>query len=129
MLSDSEQRVWDDVERFWAEDAQEPARPGRRANVRQRAVPRELDDAPVAVIGGVWGAIFLVLFDAQVAGLVVAAAAALGLAVWRYSPLPRSSRSTATRSPAQTPSLTDRRTRRPVEMAYHGRLWRWSEED
>jgi hypothetical protein len=70
VLSDSEQRVWDDVQRFWAEEAEEPARP----------------EPGVAAAWGVVGvriAIVLVLLGAPSAGLTVAIAVVLGWAVSR----------------------------------------------
>ncbi|MGR6963994.1 hypothetical protein ACU610_06005 [Geodermatophilus sp. URMC 61] len=82
MLSDSEQRVWDDVERFWAEDAVEPPRPVPVA----RPAPRDLAGPPALVVAGVWGAILLILLGALVAGLSVGVATALGWALWRHWP-------------------------------------------
>jgi hypothetical protein len=42
MLNDHEQRVWDDIERFWAEDTVEPPRSVPVA----RPAPRNLADLP-----------------------------------------------------------------------------------
>ncbi len=126
VLSDYERRTWDDIERFWAEDAHEPARVGRGTDVPQRPTSRKLDAAPVSVVGAVWTAIFLVLFDAQAAGLAVAAGAALGLALWRYWQLLNSG-SEAARPGTGKPPTPDG-ARRRVETTYHGRLWRWSED-
>lgn len=83
MLSDHEQRVWDDVERFWAEEAEEPPRP---APLQRRRAPGDPADLPALVVAGAWGAVLLVLFGAVTAGLAVGVAAALGWAVWRYRP-------------------------------------------
>lgn len=83
MLSDHEQRVWDDVERFWAEEAEEPPRPVLRPRRRTAGDPADL---PTLVVAGAWGAILLVLFGAVAAGLAVGVAAALGWAVWRCGP-------------------------------------------
>ena len=82
MLSDAEQRVWDDVERFWAEEAVEPPRPvpvGRPA-------PRDPADPPALVVAGVWAAILLVIFGVVAVGLAVGAASALGWALWHRWP-------------------------------------------
>jgi hypothetical protein len=79
VLSEHEQRVWDDVERFWAEEAEEPPRPAPLS-------PRDPADLPALVVAGAWGAILLVLFGALAAGLAVGAATALGWALWRYWP-------------------------------------------
>jgi hypothetical protein len=87
MLSAQEQKAWDDVQRFWAEDAEDPRHPRQVAAILRTSTPRNLDDAPALVIGGIWAAIFLVLLGAHVAGLAVAAAAVSGLALWRYRPL------------------------------------------
>src|SRR4051812_36369075 len=35
VLSHSEQRIWDDIERFWADEAEEPERPGVRSPQRE----------------------------------------------------------------------------------------------
>ncbi|MGY1691392.1 hypothetical protein [Geodermatophilus sp. SYSU D01105] len=82
MLSDPEQRVWDDVQRFWAEDAVEPPLPVPGA----RPASRDLADPPAVVVAGVWGAILLILLGAPAAGLSVGLATALGWALWRYWP-------------------------------------------
>jgi hypothetical protein len=92
VLSDQEQRVWDDVVRSWTEDAEEPAPAGQVADARPRPAPpepapRDLDDAPLLLVGGFWIAIALVLLGAPVAGVALAAASALALAAWRYHPL------------------------------------------
>jgi hypothetical protein len=92
VLSDHEQQVWDDVERFWAEEAEEPPRPALLPRRRPLGDPADL---PTLVVAGAWGAILLVLFGALAAGLAVGAAAALGWALWRCRPhLSRSDPST-----------------------------------
>jgi hypothetical protein len=87
MLSDQEQQAWDDIQRCWADEAQEPRHARQAAAVLRQPPPRDLDEAPLMMIGGIWAALFLALFGATVTGLVVAAAAALGLVLWRYWPL------------------------------------------
>jgi hypothetical protein len=82
VLSDHEQRVWDDVERFWAEEVEEPPLP---AMLLRRGTPRDPADLPALVVAGVWGAI-LIIFGALVAGLAVAVATALGWALWHHWP-------------------------------------------
>ncbi len=79
MLTDHEQQVWDDVERFWAEEAEEPPRPAPLS-------PRDLADLPALVVAGAWGVILLVLLGALAPGLAVGVATALGWALWRYWP-------------------------------------------
>lgn len=81
VLSDHEQRVWDDVERFWAEESEEPPRPAPLPRT-----PREPADLPTLVVAGAWGAILLVLLGALAASLAVGVATALGWALWRYWP-------------------------------------------
>ena len=83
VLSEHEQRVWDDVERFWAEEAEEPPRPAR---LSRRRTPGDPADLPVLVVAGAWGVILLVLFGALAAGLAIGVATALGWALWRYWP-------------------------------------------
>ena len=90
MLSSHEQRIWDDIERFWAAEAEEPVLPvlpGRRPVLRRD--DRGVDDLPAAVVAGAWSAILLVLFGALVVGLAVAGATALGWSLWRLRPLVR----------------------------------------
>jgi hypothetical protein len=76
VLSSEEERIWDDVQRFWLEEADEPSLP-------QVAAPVGGSDVPTAVAVGVSSAILLLLFGAVVAALVVAAATGLGWALWR----------------------------------------------
>jgi hypothetical protein len=77
MLTTQDQQAWDDVQQFWADEAD--PRPRRTAG-------RTLDDAPGLVAAGAWAAIFLVLFGAVVAGVAVGAVTAAGLVLWRYRP-------------------------------------------
>lgn len=71
MLSESNQRVWDDIERFWAIEAEKPERPGVRPQQRKRS-----DLATLWGVIGVRIAIVLVLLSAPSAGLAVAATVA-----------------------------------------------------
>ncbi|MGY1639036.1 hypothetical protein ACI78V_20515 [Geodermatophilus sp. SYSU D00742] len=89
MLSSHEQRIWDDIERFYAAEAPEPVLPGRHAASWHRRVGRGVDDLPAAVVGGAWAMVLLVVFGAVVAGLAVGAATALGWLLWRSRPLLR----------------------------------------
>ncbi|SHN60822.1 hypothetical protein SAMN05660350_01006 [Geodermatophilus obscurus] len=82
MHSDSEQRVRNDTERLWAEDAVESPRPVPVT----RPAPPDPADPPVLVVAGVVGAFLLILLGALVAGLSVGVATALGWALWRYVP-------------------------------------------
>lgn len=83
MLTDQEQRSWNEVEQKetrnagWACDAD----PGSR-----RTTPRALDDVPGPVLAAVWAGIFLVLFGARVAGLAVLGLTVSWWLLWRYRP-------------------------------------------
>ena len=83
MLSNQEQRIWDDVQRFWAEEAEEPPLP---APSRAHGAWRDEAELPVAVVAGAWIMITLVLFGAMIAGLAVGLATGLGWALWHYWP-------------------------------------------
>jgi hypothetical protein len=50
----------------------------------QPTTTQKLDEAPLPVIAAVWAAIFLVLFGAVVAGLVLFAVAVTGWVVWHH---------------------------------------------
>jgi hypothetical protein len=76
VLSSEEERVWDDVQRFWLEEADEPPLP-------RIMEPVPGSDVPTAVVVGVSSTVLLLLFGAVVAALVIAGATALGWALWR----------------------------------------------
>ena len=123
MLSDQEQRVWNDVQRFWAVTTEEPASAGRAAVCTRKRLQRGQGDIPVWAVGGAWIAILLVLFGAAVAGLALGAVTGLGWALWRYWP-----ELTGQYAPAPTLSVTgempagDETARRPAERSWHRRL-------
>ena len=84
MLSREEQQVWEDIQRFYDDEVEEPARGGgHRTWQRRRAAPG-LEEMPAAAVAGVWITIFLVIFGAAGAGLAVGAATALGWLLWRW---------------------------------------------
>jgi hypothetical protein len=86
VLSADEQQAWEDIQRYYDAEAEEPVRiVPLRASQRRRPGPG-LDDLPAAVVAGVWITIILVIFGAAMAGLAVAAATALGWAMWRWWP-------------------------------------------
>jgi hypothetical protein len=86
VLSADEQQAWEDIQRYYDVEAEEPVRSvGFRTSQPERHGPG-LDDLPAAVVAGVWITIILVIFGAAVAGLAVAAATALGWAMWRWWP-------------------------------------------
>jgi hypothetical protein len=84
VLSSQEQRVWDDVVRFWAAEVEEPPRP---APSRRKGASRDHGELPAAVVAGTWITITVILLGAVVAGLAVGLATALGWALWHYRPL------------------------------------------
>jgi hypothetical protein len=81
VLSSKEQQIWDDIERYYAAEAEEPAVPDIRPPRR-----RDADDPPAAVVAGAWLSVFLVLFGAVVAGVALVAATALGWLLWHHWP-------------------------------------------
>jgi hypothetical protein len=83
VLSRAEQQIWEDVERFWADEAEEPVRPGGVEPRRATHAPGDEEDVPLAVAAGVRLAIVLVLFGAVGTGVALAAACAVGWALWR----------------------------------------------
>ncbi len=84
MLSDHEQRLWDDIERFYAAEAEELDRAGVQGLRRRKQDAGEWEDIPAPVVAGIWITIMLIIFGAPAGGLAVAAATALGWWVWRY---------------------------------------------
>jgi hypothetical protein len=76
VLSSEEERIWQDVQRFWTTaEAEEPPLPQVAAS--------DAADVPVAVVAGVSVTILLLLFGAVVAAVAIATASALGWALWR----------------------------------------------
>jgi hypothetical protein len=110
MHSDSEQRVRNDIERLWAEDAAESPRPVPVT----RPAPPDPADPPVLVVAGVVGAFLLVLLGALVAGLTVGAATALGWALWRSVPRRRRAHTTSARSVLEEVNRGLQAARRPA---------------
>jgi len=85
VLSADEQRVWDDIERRYAAEAEEPDLASRPPRGRRRD-GGGLDDLPATAVAGGWIAVMLVIFGVPVAGLAIGAATTLGWAAWRYWP-------------------------------------------
>ena len=71
MLNSQEEQIWDDVQRFWAEEAEEPA-------------VRDEVDPPAVIVGGAFGVILLLLFGEVQPALGVAVATATGWTLWHY---------------------------------------------
>jgi hypothetical protein len=90
VLSADEQQAWEDIQRYYDAEAEEPARFGRHRSSRGGPDARGIDDLPAAVVAGVWITIFLVIFGESGAALAVAGATALGWALWRWWPRPDS---------------------------------------
>jgi hypothetical protein len=74
VLTDHEQKIWNDIERHYRAEG------GPAASDRTRA------EMPPVVIGGGWSAVLLALFGVPMAGLAVGAAAALIWLLWRFFP-------------------------------------------
>ena len=86
MLSSDEQRIWDDIERFYAVEAEEPVLPARHPARRRRHDPHGVDDLPAAAVAGLWVVNLPVLFGPGVGGLAIGTATALGWVRWRCWP-------------------------------------------
>jgi hypothetical protein len=84
VLSADEQQAWEDIQRYYDAEGEEPVRIVRLRTSQRRRPRPGLDEPPAAAVAGVWITILLVLFGAAVAGLAVAVATALGWAVWRW---------------------------------------------
>ena len=116
MLSRQEQQVWDDIQRFWAEEAEEPPRAavlGPRRTGRTAHDP----DVPIPVVAGAWVTILLILFGAIVPGLAVGVITAVGWLLWHS--WPQLSRQPIPGTPPETDE--DNAGRRPADQASHGR--------
>jgi hypothetical protein len=74
VLSSQEEQAWDDIQRYWWEEAEEPPRP-----VRSRTTRAPRADLPVAAHIGARVTIVLLLLGAAPAALAVALATAV---VW-----------------------------------------------
>jgi hypothetical protein len=86
VLSADEQQAWEDIQRYYDAEAEEPARTGRHRTSRGRPDARGLDDLPADVVAGIWVTIFLVIFGQSGVALAVGGATALGWALWRWWP-------------------------------------------
>jgi hypothetical protein len=86
VLNRQEQRIWDDVQRFWTAEVEEPARAAPPTPSHSTRASRDPADLPTAVVAGAWITIMLVLFGAPAAGLAVSVATALGWVLWRSWP-------------------------------------------
>ncbi|WP_141242903.1 DUF3040 domain-containing protein [Geodermatophilus obscurus] len=124
MLSRDEQRIWDDIERFYAAEAEEPVLPVPHPALRHRRDGRGAGDLPVAVVAGAWSAILLILFGVLVAGFAVGAATALGWWLWRHWSLLRGGRDVAAAGPTGEAAVRVR-----ADEPWHRRLRRASDTD
>jgi hypothetical protein len=95
VLSSQEQRIWDDVLRFWAEEVEEPP---RAAPSRSKGSARDQAELPLAVVAGTWITIALILFGATIAALTFGVVTALGWALWHNWP-----RLNGQRAPSSSP--------------------------
>jgi hypothetical protein len=85
VLGDHEQRIWDDIGRFYAEEAEEPVRAALPTTQRRRG-SREQGEAPAVVVAGGWIAVVSIVFGALAAGVAIGIATALGWLLWRCWP-------------------------------------------
>jgi hypothetical protein len=88
MLSAHEERIWDDVQRFWDVTAEEPATSEQAPDSPSGRASGDVDDAPVWAALGVRAAVLLLLFGAVVPGLLVTAASLVGWALWHHRRTP-----------------------------------------
>ncbi|MGY1643223.1 hypothetical protein ACI782_19120 [Geodermatophilus sp. SYSU D00703] len=117
MLSAEEQRVWDDVQRFWTEEIEEPPRATPSARSRRERPSREPADPPVAVVVGARITIVLILLGVLAPGLAIGVATALGWALWRVWP-----QLSGRGAPGTPPDGgADGTSRRPADQPGHGR--------
>jgi hypothetical protein len=82
VLSSQEQQIWDDVLRFWSEEAVEPP----RATPSAEGSPSDQAELPIAVVAGAWITITLVFLGMMGAALTVGLTTAFGWAVWHHWP-------------------------------------------
>jgi hypothetical protein len=88
VLSSQEQQIWDDVQRFWAEEVEEPTPAARRAPHRSGRASHDRAVLQVAVVIGSRITVVLLLLGALVPGLAVGLATALGWALSHSWPRP-----------------------------------------
>jgi len=89
LISSQERRIWQEIERQYAAEIEEPAPSELRPPHWRRLEGRGADDLPAAVVSGVWASIMLILCGFVLAGLAVGAATALAALLWRYWPMLR----------------------------------------
>jgi hypothetical protein len=124
VLSGHEQRVWDEITRFWVEDAQEPPRPWLRAMHRRRRRPRSPADLPAVVLVGALASVALLFLGTPVAGLAVGAATVLGWALWHYWPELSEQGGLISSSPGEEVATRDDGAHERREEPGHGGLHR-----
>ena len=128
MLSADEQRVWDDIERRYAAEAEEPDLASRPPRGRRRD-GGGLDDLPATAVAGGWIAVMLVIFGVPVAGLAIGAATTLGWAAWRYWPQLSNTGATPAGPTGDERGGTGAAARGPANTPWHRRLRRAPETD
>ena len=84
MARSQEQQIWDDVQLFWAEEAEEPPLPDLTGSTWGSGGSREEMDPPAVVVAGAFSVILLLLFGEARAALGVAVATAIGWTLWHY---------------------------------------------
>ncbi len=85
MLSEHEQKIWDEIVRNYRPEVDEAARGclSKWTGTRGSGPTAEL---PAVVVGGGWGAVLLILFGVPSAGVAVGAATGLIWLLWRFFP-------------------------------------------
>jgi hypothetical protein len=86
VLSADEQQVWEDIQRHYDAEVEEPARPGRHPTSRGGPGGRRADELPLTVVAGSWITVFLMIFGEFDFALVIGTAVALRWALWRWWP-------------------------------------------
>jgi Protein of unknown function (DUF3040) len=86
VLSSQERRIWQDVERRYTVETDEPTLPDVRPAHDRRPAGRSMDDLPAAIVVGIWISIALVLVGFVVAGLAVGAVTTTTALLWRWWP-------------------------------------------
>jgi hypothetical protein len=112
VLSDYEQRVWDDIERFRPEDVEEPDLSMLHLPQPSRQPSWDPADLPAWVVAGAWLTVLVMVLGGPVASFGVGMAAALAWALWhwrwrgRRGRLSRTGTGTGTRPAVPRPDLS-----------------------
>ena len=131
MLSDHEQKVWDDIERRYAADVEEPDWADIRPPRPRTGHSRDIEELPGPLVAGLWITIVLILFGASPAALATGSLTVVGWLLWRYRPATADG-DAASRLPttSEIPASAGRRTRRRgLDITFRGPDSAWSGRD